>query len=437
MSNEYKVIFGAGATGLSCARYFESEGVSYVVIDDNPSLVARQSLEKINPHVLFCEANEKIILGASEIVISPGVALSKPYLVEAKKQGIPITGDAAMFGLLANAPIVAITGTNGKSTVTAMLGHLASCQREGVSVGGNIGKPCLDLLSKSAKLYILELSSFQLELANNLPVLASIVLNLSPDHLDRYNSLDHYYGVKGNIYRNCETAIINRQLQRKYPISKSSASISFGLDEPSFPGDFGLVGRTICQGRTKLISEKDLPIGGEHNVLNCMAALALGASIGLEMNAMLNNLRSFEGLPHRCELVKKINGITFYNDSKATNISSCTAAINSFAQGQNIILLLGGVSKSSDFSKLTWTVKSFVKKVIVFGESAEEIIIALNGLCRIMRVKTLAAAVAEAIHSAKPNDIVLLSPACASFDMFEDYRARGNAFKALVHGYSK
>ena len=282
MSNEYKVIFGAGATGLS-VHDTSKVRVSYVVVDDNPSLVARQSLEKINPHVLFCEANEKIILGASEIVISPGVALSKPYLIEAKKQGIPITGDAAMFGLLANAPIVAITGTNGKSTVTAMLGH-RFCQREGVSVGGNIGKPCLDLLSKSAKLYILELSSFQLELANNLPVLTSIVLNLSPDHLDRYNSLDHYYGVKGNIYRNCETAIINRQLQRKYPISKSSASISFGLDEPSFPGDFGLVGRTICQGRTKLISEKDLPIGGEHNVLNCMAALALGASIGLEMN---------------------------------------------------------------------------------------------------------------------------------------------------------
>ncbi len=436
MSKDYKIIFGAGATGLSCARYFESEGVSYVVVDDNPSPLARKALDTINPHIPFCKTNAKMILGASEIVVSPGVALSKPCLVEAKKQGIPITGDVAMFGRLADAPMVAITGSNGKSTVTAMLGHVAACERKGVSVGGNIGKPCLDLLSKSAKLYILELSSFQLELATNLPLLASVVLNLSPDHLDRYNSLDQYYGVKGNVYQNCKTAILNRQLQRKYAIPKDSSSISFGLDKPPAASDFGLADRVICRGRTPLILKEDLPIGGEHNVLNCMATLALGEAIGLEMTAMLENIKTFEGLPHRCELVKKTNGITFYNDSKATNVSSCVAAIESFAQKQNIILLLGGVSKSNDFSDLKLPVNTFVKKAIVFGESAEEISTTLDGLCDLTRAKTLAGAFTQAIHSAKSNDIVLLSPACASFDMFEDYRARGNAFKALVHRYS-
>ena len=433
---DYKLIFGLGATGLSCAQFFESKGLNYTIIDDNPAPKRLASLRKINPDVSFCRPNPETILGASEIVVSPGVALSNPCLIEASKLGIPVTGDVAIFGQLANAPMVAITGSNGKSTVTAMLGHLASSQSAGVFVGGNIGKPCLDLLTDLAKLYILEVSSFQLELATNLPTVASVVLNLSPDHLDRYNSLNHYYEVKGNVYQNCETAIVNRQLQWDYPIPTESSRISFGLDKPKSLGDFGIIDGVIHQGRTKLISQEQLPLGGAHNVSNCMAALALGTAVGLEMASMLEDLKSFRGLPHRCELVKKINDVTFYNDSKATNIASCEAAIRSFAVGRNIILLLGGVSKETGFSDLGPLVTAFVKKVIAFGEAREEISETLGEFCDLERCTNLARAVTLAKKSAKPRDIVLFSPACASFDMFEDYRARGDAFKSLVYGYT-
>ena len=188
------MIFGLGETGLSCARYFEKNGIKYSVVDDDPVPERLGSLREINSDVLFSKVNRELILGATEIVVSPGVPLSSPLLVEARDHGVPMTGDVAMFGELANAPIVAITGSNGKSTVTALVGHLASTQRQGVFVGGNIGKPCLDLLSEEATLYVVEVSSFQLELATQLPAIASVVLNLTPDHLDRYESLDSYYG---------------------------------------------------------------------------------------------------------------------------------------------------------------------------------------------------------------------------------------------------
>jgi len=433
------VIFGLGETGLSCARYFEKNGIKYSVVDDNPVPERLGSLREINSDVLFSKVNRELILGATEIVVSPGVPLSSPLLVEAIDHGVAMTGDVAMFGELANAPIVAITGSNGKSTVTALVGHLASTQRQGVFVGGNIGKPCLDLLSDEATLYVVEVSSFQLELATQLPAIASVVLNLTPDHLDRYESLDSYYGVKSNVYRNCCHAIVNREINTEFPIPSSSDIRSFGAEAPSSPSDFGIIEadgkKFIGRGDERLIAVEVLPVDGMHNVLNCMAALALGSAIGLNMEAMLSDLKGFQGLEHRCELVGKVGGVSVYNDSKATNVASCEAAIRNFGKERNIVLILGGISKNTDFSPLKVVARDFVKQAIVFGSVKEEIIDCLDGVCPVESCATLEEVVTFAMGQATYGDVVLFSPACASFDMFDSYRARGTAFKSLIAGF--
>ncbi len=432
------MIFGLGETGLSCARYFEQSGIKYSVVDDDPAPERLESLRQMNSDVSFSKVDQELILGATEIVVSPGVPLSSPLLVEARDHGVPMTGDVAMFGELANAPIVAITGSNGKSTVTALVGYLASAQRRGVFVGGNIGTPCLDLLSDEASLYVLEVSSFQLELATQLSVVASVVLNLSPDHLDRYDSLDAYYSVKSNLYRNCRHAIVNREINTQFPIPSSSDIRSFGTDAPSSFSDFGIIEadgkKFIGRGDEKLIAIESLPIDGMHNVLNCMAALALGSAIGLDMKTMLRHLKGFQGLEHRCELVCKVARVSIYNDSKATNVASCEAAIRSFGRGKNIVLILGGTSKNTDFSPLKIVARNFVKQAVAFGAVKEEIVDCLDGVCPVKSCTTLEEVVAFAMDHASDDDVVLFSPACASFDMFDSYRARGNAFKSLILG---
>ena len=436
LAKVHKVIFGLGETGLSCARYFDRVGVSYSVVDDNPAPPRLAALRQINADTPVSLVDPEIIYGASEIVVSPGVPLSLPVLAEARDRGVAITGDVAMFGELANAPIIAITGSNGKSTVTALVGYLASAQRSGVFVGGNIGTPCLDLLNDEATLYVLEVSSFQLELATQLPTSASVVLNLAPDHLDRYESLEDYYSVKSNVYRNCHNAILNRGISSEFPIPQSSTVSSFGVDAPPSATDFGIIEfdgeRYIGLGNEKLIAIEEIPIDGMHNVLNCMAALALGSAIGLDMDAMLRDLKEFRGLEHRCELVTKIGGVAIYNDSKATNVASTEAAIRSFGLEKNIVLILGGISKSADFSPLRLLVKKFVKQVVVFGSAKEEIIDSLDGVCPSVICNSLEEVVAAAISHASDCDVVLFSPACASFDMFDDYQARGNEFKSLI-----
>lgn len=426
-----KLIFGLGKTGLSCASYFERSGIAYSVVDDDPKPQRLSALRDLNPNVQFSTVDETSVLSAEEIVVSPGVPLSQPLLEQAKALGISITGDVAIFGQLAEAPIVAITGSNGKSTVTALLGHLSAAQQPGVMVGGNLGTPCLDLLSDDASLYVLEVSSYQLELATLLPTAASVVLNLSPDHQDRYRSNAEYYATKMNVYRNCSVALVNRDVDM--PALNARNVISFGSDAPERDGDFGVQHEFIVRGRERLIAIEDLPIDGWHNMLNCMAALALGETLKLDMKSMLSDLPGFVGLKHRCERVGSVGGITIYNDSKATNVASTIAAITSFGDSsKNVVLILGGEGKNADFSLLREAAGKYVRHAVIFGRDQRAIGLALADACPTSMSASLEEALESALAHAQGGNVLLFSPACASFDMFENYVIRGDVFKSLV-----
>lgn len=426
-----KLIFGLGKTGFSCASYFERSGVSYSVVDDDPKPQRLSALREINPAVQFSTVDEKSVMSAGEIVVSPGVPLSLPLLKQAKASGIAITGDVAMFGQLAEAPIAVITGSNGKSTVTALLGHLAAAQQPGVRVGGNLGTPCLDLLSDDASLYVLEVSSYQLELATSLPTAVSVVLNLSPDHEDRYESNADYYATKMNAYRNCKVALVNRDVD--VPTLNTSNVISFGSDAPERDIDFGVKDGFIVRGDERLIALGELPIDGWHNMLNCMAALALGESLSLDMSRMLSDLSGFVGLQHRCERVGSVDGVDVYNDSKATNVASTLAAITSFGDvTKNIVLILGGEGKNADFSLLHKAAEKYVSHAVIFGRDQRAIRQALADACPVSMSSSLEEAIGLALNHAQSGNVLLFSPACASFDMFENYSVRGDAFKSLV-----
>ena len=432
-----KVIVGLGNTGISCAKHFVGAGVSFSVMDDNPAPAYLTELRRLKKHIEFSPITEEKLLMAEEIVVSPGVPLSTTALVTAREHGVPLTGDVAMFGAMAQAPVVAITGSNGKSTVTALLAHLAGEQRANVRVGGNIGTPCLDLLDQDASLYIIEVSSYQLELALHLTTCASVVLNLSPDHLDRYESVDHYYRTKGNIYNNCSVALVNRDIQQSFAIPEQCRILTFGSDAPSDSNDFGLTNEGdssyIALGSHRLADVDDLPIHGRHNALNVMAALALGSILNLDTKRMLDSLRRFKGLEHRCERVAVSNDIAYYNDSKATNVASTVSAIESCGdESRNIILILGGTGKNADFSPLQKPVSRFVKHAVIFGQDRQKIKDTIADICPCVCCETLEEVMSIACGLAKAGDCVLFSPACASQDMFESFTARGSAFKALV-----
>lgn len=425
------MIFGLGKTGFSCASYFERSGVAYAVVDDDPKPQRLSALRKLNPAVQFSTVDETSVMSADEIVVSPGVPLSLPLLQQAKASGISITGDVAMFGQLAEAPIAAITGSNGKSTVTALLGYLAVAQQSGVKVGGNLGTPCLDLLSDDASLYVLEVSSYQLELANSLPTAVSVVLNLSPDHQDRYDSNTDYYATKMNVYHGCKIALVNRDVN--VPALDTQNVISFGSGAPERDIDFGVNEEFIVRGDERLIALSKLPIDGWHNVLNCMAALALGESLNLDIKRMLSDLPGFVGLQHRCERVGSVDGVQIYNDSKATNVGSTLAAINSFGEvTRNIVLILGGEGKNADFSLLREAAEKYISHTVIFGRDQRAIGQDLADACPISMSSSLDEALELALNHAQSGNVLLFSPACASFDMFENYSVRGDAFKSLV-----
>ena len=432
---KFKVIVGLGETGYSVAKYLYAAGIEFEVTDSDVAPGRLSDLKALVPGAQLYSLESGLLQRADEIILSPGVPLSLPVLQEARSKGITLTGDVAMFGELARAPIVAITGSNGKSTVTSMVGVLASSQLSGVKVAGNIGTPCLDVLAASASLYVLEVSSFQLEVATSLSVKVAACLNLSPDHLDRYARVEDYYKTKGNIYNRCEIAVVNRNCAIEFD-TPADATISFGTNAPENDTQFGLVGAennpVLTQGSTELMLAGDLQIKGKHNVQNALAALAIGYAADLEMGAMVEDLKEFQGLAHRCEWVGDFSGVTYVNDSKATNIGASISAVEGFAQTKNIVLILGGEGKGADFTLMAQAIGDCVKRVLVFGRAADEIQTALQDVVAVQLVDSFNAVVDEAIGAAESGDIVLFSPACASFDMFENYQVRGDEFKRLL-----
>jgi UDP-N-acetylmuramoylalanine--D-glutamate ligase len=375
---------------------------------------------------------------AHHVLASPGISQEDPFFAAARDRGLPIVGDVELFARAAHAPIAGITGTNGKSTVTTLVGRMAARGQLHVRVGGNLGEPALDLLKESgepAELYVLELSSFQLETTQKLALAAAVLLNITADHLDRHHSLQQYAEAKARIFRGCQTAIINLDDPLVAALRPpTSRSLSFSL-RPDSPADYRM-GRTaaseswLTRRGEPLLPLSELKIKGLHNVANALAALATGEAIGLPLPAMLAELTSFSGLPHRSQWVRQLAGVTYINDSKGTNVGATVAAASGLPGP--IVLIAGGDGKGQDFRPLAQALSGKLRQAVLIGRDAPVLATALEGVCGVMRCGSLEEAVQAASREAQVGDTVLLSPACASLDMFRDYTERGAVFTRAV-----
>jgi len=433
------LIIGLGQTGLSCVRFLVKQGYTVAVMDTRDQPPGLVTLQTEYPEVIIHVGglDSHWLQQADVIVISPGVDPRLPEIVAARQAGIELVGDIELFARYANAPIVAITGSNGKSTVTTLLAEMVVQAGQTMRVGGNLGTPALDLICEPApNFYIVELSSFQLETVTSLNAFAATVLNVSPDHLDRYDSVQDYQRAKARIFNGDGVMVINRDdLIVNKLVRPDRNQIGFSL-HVSEGIDFGVINQNgqqwLAEGHQALITVEDLKIVGKHNIANALAALALGSAMGLSMPGMLGALQQYSGLQHRCRLVADHKYIRWFNDSKATNVGASIAAIEGLEAGGKIILIAGGVGKDQDFSALTSTLKQHVRAVILIGRDSKLIAKVVPKEVEINYAITMQDAVMKAQKLARAGDSVLLSPACASFDMFSGYDERGNVFESAV-----
>ena len=444
-----KVIVGLGHTGLSCARYFHARGEAFRVMDSRFSPPALATFESEFPGIELELGgfNADSLLQASEIILSPGISLETPEIAAAVAAGVPVTGDIDIFSREARAPIVAVTGSNGKSTVVTLVGEMAVKAGRHVGVGGNLdgraSTPALDLLRAGERdLYVLELSSFQLETTQHLGAEVATILNLSEDHLDRYAGMDDYAAAKQRIFNGCRQYVVNLDDPASKPWQMQDLPTrSFRLAAPQ-QGCAGIAEKDGQQwmfiGDRPIIAVRDIRLVGRHNLANAMAAYLLGESVGLPHEAMVATLREFSGLPHRCQLVTRRRDVDYYNDSKGTNVGATLVALEGIGErtAGEIILIAGGVGKEQDFSPLLPAINRYVKRVILIGKDADKIARVIGQRVDIMRASSMEEAVQEACLSASPGDAVVLSPACASYDMFKDFAHRGRVFAAAVEALS-
>ncbi len=433
------VVVGLGKTGFSCARYLAAQGMNFAVTDsrDEPPMLNDMKATLPDIPLSLGEFDKSLLTNADHLLVSPGVSLRDDAIVEAIDSGAEVFGDIELFCRNISAPVIAVTGSNGKSTVTTLVAEMARAANFNVAEGGNLGIPPLDLLSAAEPdVYVLELSSFQLETVTSLNAIASVVLNISPDHMDRYANLEEYKTAKERIYGGSGTIIINLDDPAVRSMAQAKrACVGFTLFEPE-SNDYGVRDyggmRWIVKGAERLIPENDLRIKGKHNITNAMAAMALAATLGCPWEPMLSVLRSFRGLEHRCQWIAEHENIEWFNDSKGTNVGATCAAIKGLSVNENIILIAGGDGKGADFLELEGVAEGRLKAVIVLGKDGSKIGKVLINVVPVHSVDSIEMAVETAVKIAKAEDIVLLSPACASFDMFENYEARGDAFIAAV-----
>ncbi len=441
-TSSIKAVVGAGITGVSVARFLARQGQAFMLFDTRAEPPALKQLEReFGPALQLGELDVEQLLLAEEIIVSPGVPLSSPALMAAKEAGIPILGDIELFARCARAPLVAITGSNAKSTVTTLVGKMAEQAGLNVGLGGNLGTPALDLLNDQRQLYVLELSSFQLETVSRLNARVATILNISADHMDRYPNLMAYHAAKLRIYYGAEKIVVNRgDLLTHPPLGAGVKPIYFG--GPAEFNSFGLLEQDGTQWLAwqfePLMPAAELKIKGSHNIDNALAALAIGHAAGLPMDAMLKALREFTGLAHRCEWVAEIEAIQFYNDSKGTNVGATLAAIKGLAPSEGqLVLIAGGDGKGADFAPMRSAMEKNVRALVLIGKDAERMADELAGSAKIIKASTMEQAVQCAFEQAQSGDLVLLSPACASLDMFANYEDRGRQFCAAVKELSQ
>ena len=424
------LVLGLGDTGLSVARYAERRGALVRVADTRAAPPGRGAL---TGDVQLGPFTPALLAQVDLVCISPGLSLAEPLVGEALARGIPVLGDIELFAWENRAPVLAVTGTNGKSTVTALTGHLLRSAGVECEVAGNISPPVLEaLLARAAApaAWVLELSSYQLETTWTLDAAAATMLNLSEDHLDRYAGLADYGAAKARIFLGHGIQVLNRDDPASAAMALSGRRVvSFGLDAPATAHDFGVVGGTLVEGAHRLLETRALAIHGAHNVANALAACALARAAGVPRERLAQGLAAFRGLPHRLELVARRQGVEWYDDSKGTNVGATIAALRGL--GRRVVLILGGEGKGQDFAPLRQPVAQYASQVLLIGRDAALIEAALAGLAT-ERCASLEQAVERAALLGRPGEAVLLSPACASFDMFRDYKERGERFAAAV-----
>ncbi|WP_058971184.1 UDP-N-acetylmuramoyl-L-alanine--D-glutamate ligase [Type-D symbiont of Plautia stali] len=425
------VIIGLGITGLSCVDFFLAQGVTPRVMDTR---VSPPGLDKLPESVerYVGGINSDWLLASDFIIASPGIALAHPALREAADAGIEIVGDIELFCREAQAPIVAITGSNGKSTVTTLVGEMARAAGWQVGVGGNIGLPALTLLKSPAQLYVLELSSFQLETTYSLKAAAATILNVTEDHMDRYPlGMQQYRAAKLRIYENARICVVNADDGMTMPVRGVDARcVSFGINL----GDYHL---TQQQGSTwlraqgeRVLNTDEMTLVGQHNYTNALAALALADAVNIPRASSLKALTTFTGLAHRFQLVHEANGVRWINDSKATNVGSTEAALNGLQVKGTLWLLMGGDGKSADFSTLTPYLQGDNVQLFCFGRDGDALAALRPEIATC--TETMQQAMALIAPQVKAGDMVLLSPACASLDQFRNFEQRGDQFAQLA-----
>lgn len=439
--NKSVLVLGLGETGLSMVRWLSMQHASLRVAD---SRNIPPGLGEVSQYVpaeqIFCgNFTDALFEGIELVAISPGVPLRDPAVARAVARGVEMVGDIELFAQSLpenNRPrILAITGSNGKTTVTSIMEHLCKAAGKDAVAAGNISPAVLDVVLERGvnqpEVWVLELSSFQLETTCSLHADAATVLNISEDHLDRYTDIEEYSAAKSRILSGCSVQVLNRDDARSMNMARAECrTITFGLNLPSNEIDFGIerVGREIwlMQGAQRLLKANELQIAGLHNVANALAALALGRAIDFSMPVLLDALRSFKGLPHRVERVAMIDGVTYYDDSKGTNVGATVAALEGL--GCKSVLIAGGEGKGQDFTPLNSAVTKHARAVVLIGRDAPLIAKVLGSGVLVVYAKDMRDAVRQAAHLAEKGDAVLLSPACASFDMFRNYEHRAEVF---------
>jgi UDP-N-acetylmuramoylalanine--D-glutamate ligase len=441
----HSVVVGLGKTGVSCLRYLAKRGIPVRATDSRRTPPGLEELGMLarSLDLRLGGFDLSLLDGASQVLMSPGVPLEEPIARAARERGIEVLGDVELFARHVQAPVIGITGTNGKSTVTSLVARMAAAAGRTVLAGGNLGVPALDLLEQPVPdLYVLELSSFQLETTRSLHLQAAVVLNVTADHLDRYPSVAAYARAKSRIFAKAATVVLNADdplvSAMRAPASRADErnseprTVTFSIERTD--ADFTLLRagtQTLLARRGEgLLDVSRMKIAGLHNAANALASLALGEAAGLPMAAMLAALESFPGLPHRSEWIAEVAGVRFVDDSKGTNVGATIAAVAGMPGP--LVMIAGGIGKGQDFAPLAQAFRGKVRHVVLIGRDAPALAAALQGVCSTETMASMQEAVFAAARAARRGDTVLLSPACASFDMFRDYGHRGDVFAAAV-----
>lgn len=425
------LIVGMGVSGQSVARYLYGQEIAFAMADQNAEQEDAIALQDAyeGTEMFLGDFAELDFTQYETIILSPGVPRYLPQIKQAIDAGVEVIGDIELFARIVNAPVVAVTGSNGKSTVVHLLSEMADAANVNAALGGNFGNPALDLISDpEPDVYILELSSFQLESTVSLKPRVAVVLNVSEDHLDRYSTFQEYVSAKEQIYKQASIQITNRDDVLAKSLATDRPVVSFGIDKPQ-ENDYGLVridGKEwLAKGDEALLPVSAVKMIGRHNIANALAALALGDAIGLSLDSMLSTLHHYRGLPHRSQWVAEIDSVTWINDTKATNVGATLAALSGIKEP--VVLIAGGQAKGADLTPLR-AAMSNVRAVVLIGEDADLLEMVLAGATKLASAFNMQQAVEQAASLAEPGDVVLLAPACASFDMFANYAARGDAF---------